>query len=115
MTNRTTFCDGLHRRDALRLGVAGVFGLGLTLPKLLAAEHGKPAGDVPLLYLSLHGGLSTIDSWDLKPAAPAEFRGEFKPVATNVSGVQICEHLPRLAKQMDKFSLVRSFRHHNSD
>jgi uncharacterized protein (DUF1501 family) len=115
MTNRTTFCDGLHRRDALRLGVAGVFGLGLTLPKLLAAEQGKPTRDVSLIYLFLHGGLSTIDTWDLKPGAPAEFRGEFKPVATNVSGVQLCEHLPRLAKQMDKFSLVRSFRHHNSD
>jgi uncharacterized protein (DUF1501 family) len=115
MTNRTTFCDGLHRRDALRLGVAGVFGLGLTLPKLLAAEHGKPTRDVSLIYLFLHGGLSTIDSWDLKPDAPAEFRGEFKPVATSVPGVQICEHLPRLAKQMDKFALVRSFRHHNSD
>jgi uncharacterized protein (DUF1501 family) len=115
MTNRTTFCDGLHRRDALRLGVAGVFGLGLTLPKLLAAEQGKPTRDVSLIYLFLHGGLSTIDSWDLKPDAPAEFRGEFKPIDTNVSGVQLCEHLPRLAKQMDKFSLVRSFRHHNSD
>jgi hypothetical protein len=115
MTNRTTFCDGLHRRDALRLGVAGVFGFGLTLPKLLAVEQGKPTRDVSLIYLFLHGGLSTIDSWDLKPDAPAEFRGEFKPVATNVPGVQLCEHLPRLAKQMDKFALVRSFRHHNSD
>jgi hypothetical protein len=115
MTIRTTFCDGLHRRDALRLGVASVFGLGLALPKLLAAEQNKPTRDVSLIYLFLHGGLSTIDSWDLKPDAPAEFRGEFKPVATNVPGVQICEHLPRLAKQMDKFSLVRSFRHHNSD
>src|SRR5262249_12167315 len=115
MTIRTTFCDGLHRRDALRLGVASVFGLGLALPKLLAAEQNKPTRDVSLIYLFLHGGLSTIDSWDLKPDARAEFRGEFKPVATNVPGVQICEHLPRLAKQMDKFSLVRSFRHHNSD
>src|SRR5437763_12979592 len=115
MTTRSKFCDGLHRRDVLRLGVAGVFGLGLTLPKLLAAEQGKPTRDVSLIYLFLHGGLSTIDTWDLKPDAPAEFRGDFKPVATNVGGVQICEHLPRLAKQMDKFALVRSFRHHNSD
>jgi len=59
--------------------------------------------------------LSTIDTWDLKPDAPAEFRGEFKPIATNVPGIQICEHLPRTAGQMDKFSLIRSFRHHNSD
>jgi uncharacterized protein (DUF1501 family) len=115
MTTRSTFCDGLHRRDALRLGVAGVFGLGLTLPKLLAAEHEKQGKDVSLIYVFLHGGLSTIDTWDMKPDAPAEFRGDFKPIATNVSGVQVCEHLPRLARQMDKFSLVRSFRHHNSD
>src|SRR4051794_25200948 len=115
MTTRSTFCDGLHRRDVLRLGVAGVFGLGLTLPKLLAAAPGQPTRDVSLIYLFLHGGLSTIDTWDMKPDAPAEFRGDFKPAATNVNGVQICEHLPRMAKQMDKFALVRSFRHHNSD
>jgi uncharacterized protein (DUF1501 family) len=115
MTTQSTFCDGLIRRDVLRLGVAGVFGLGLTLPKLLATEHGKQTKDVSLIFLFLHGGLSTIDSWDLKPDAPAEFRGEFKPMATNVNGVQISEHMPRLAQQMDKFSLIRSFRHHNSD
>src|SRR5581483_9346503 len=115
MTTRSTFCDGLIRRDVLRLGVAGVFGLGLTLPKLLAAEQGKQTKDVSLIFLFLHGGLSTIDTWDLKADAPAEFRGEFKPIATNVTGVQICEHLPRTAGRMDKFSLVRSFRHHNSD
>ena len=68
-----------------------------------------------LIFLFLHGGLSTIDTWDLKPDAPAEFRGEFKPIDTNVPGIQICEHLPQVARQMDKFSLVRSFRHHNSD
>src|SRR4051794_39740952 len=113
MTTRSTFCDGLHRRDVLRLGVAGVFGLGLTLPKLLAAAPGQPTRDVSLIYLFLHGGLSTIDTWDMKPDAPAEFRGDFKPAATNVNGVQICEHLPRMAKQMDKFALVGSFRHLN--
>ena len=115
MTVSSTFCDGLHRRDALRLGVAGVFGMGLTLPKLLAADASKQTHDVSLIYVFLHGGLSTIDTWDMKPDAPAEFRGEFKPIATNVNGVQIGEHLPRLAQQMDKFSLIRSFRHHNSD
>ena len=58
--------------------------------------------------------MSTIDAWDMKPDAPAEFRGEFKPIATNVPGIEICEHMPRLAGQMDKFSLIRSFRHDNS-
>src|SRR5271166_5865083 len=114
-----SYCDGLVRRDFLRLGTAGVFGMGLTLPRLLqaqarAADNAK-ASDVSLIFLFLHGGLSTIDTFDLKPDAPAEFRGEFRPIATNVPGIQIGEHLPRLSRQMDKFALIRSFRHHNSD
>jgi uncharacterized protein (DUF1501 family) len=104
----------------LRLGTAGVFGLGFTLPALLegqarAAARGKSSRDVSLIFVFLHGGLSTMDSWDLKPEAPAEFRGEFKPIATNVSGIQIGEHLPKTARQMHRFALIRSFRHHNSD
>jgi hypothetical protein len=70
---------------------------------------------VSLIFLFLHGGLSTIDTLDMKPDAPAEFRGEFRPIDTNVPGTRVCEHLPRLARQMDKLSLVRGFRHHNSD
>src|SRR3954469_13501346 len=120
MADKRLFCDGVGRRDFLRLGTAGVFGLGLNLPQLLqgrsaAAEGGKPARDVSLIFLFLHGGLSTIDTFDLKPDAPAEFRGEFQPIATNVTGIRIGEHLPRTARQMVKFSLIRSFRHHNSD
>ena len=68
-----------------------------------------------MIFLFLHGGLSTMDTFDLKPDAPVEFRGEFKPIATNVKGVQVCEHLPKVAQVMDKVSLIRSFRHHNSD
>jgi hypothetical protein len=112
------FCDGLSRRDLLRLGTASLFGTALTLPGLLeakAAARGKPTKDVSLIFVFLHGGLSTIDSFDLKPQAPAEFRGEFKPIPTNLPGVQVCEHLPRLAKGMDRLALIRSFRHHNSD
>src|SRR5262245_38256904 len=113
-----TFCNGTTRRDFLRLGSAGL--LGLSLPQLLAAqarasETGSSPRDVSLVFLFLHGGLSTIDSFDMKPDAPAEFRGEFRPAATNVPGTQICEHLPRLAQRMDKVSLIRNFRHHNSD
>ncbi len=120
MSRSTTFCDGVARRDFLRLGAAGVFGLGLTLPELLArearaGEAGKPTKDVSLIFLFLHGGISHMDSWDLKPDAPAEFRGDFAPIDTNVPGVRICEHLPRTAKQMDKIALIRSFRHQNSD
>jgi uncharacterized protein (DUF1501 family) len=119
MTRRNTFCDGIARRDFLRVGSAGLFGLGLTLPALLEAQAAAPPSarprDVSLIYLFLHGGLSTIDTWDLKPDAPAEFRGEFSPIRTSVPGVQVSEHLPRTAKVMQRISLVRSFRHHNSD
>jgi uncharacterized protein (DUF1501 family) len=116
--NRRQFCDGIRRRDFLRLGTAGI--CGLSLPRLLelqarAAERGRRSRDVSLIFLFLHGGLSTIDTFDLKPDAPAEFRGEFRPISTNVTGIQIGEHLPRAARQMDKFALIRSFRHHNSD
>src|SRR5438445_6644264 len=109
-----SFCDRVSRRDLLRIGTASLFGASLGLPQLLAAE-GKPGRDVSLIFLFLHGGLSTIDTWDLKPDAPAEFRGDFRPIATNVTGIQIGELMPRTARQMDKFSLLRNFRHHNSD
>jgi uncharacterized protein (DUF1501 family) len=116
MGQHRNFCDGLARRDFLRLGAASVFGADFALPRLLAARApGRGAGDVSLIFVFLHGGLSTIDTFDLKPEAPAEYRGEFKPIPTNVPGIQIGEHLSRLARHMDKLSLVRSFRHHNSD
>jgi hypothetical protein len=103
----------------LRLGTAGLFGAGWSLADLLAlrarAGESRSPRDVSVIYLFLHGGLSTIDTWDMKPDAPAEFRGEFKPAATKVSGIQVCDLLPRIAQQMQHFSLVRSFRHHNSD
>ncbi len=113
-------CNGVNRRDFIHLGVAGAFGLGLNLPSLLQAQErararGQETRDVSVIYLFLHGGLSTIDSFDMKPDAPAEFRGEFNQIPTNVNGIQVCEHIPRLARQQDKFSLIRSFRHHNSD
>src|SRR6516162_3861595 len=114
------FCNGVTRRDFIHMGAASIFGMGFTLPQVLqaqarAAARGQTTRDVSLIFLFLHGGLSTIDTWDLKPNAPVEFRGEFGPIQTNVSGIRVCEHLPRSARHMDKFSLVRSFRHHNSD
>jgi uncharacterized protein (DUF1501 family) len=123
MTRRSTFCDGLTRRDVLRVGTASLFGFGLSSASLLEGQAraaapprgGKTRREVSVIYLFLHGGLSTIDTWDMKPDAPAEFRGEFAPIATNVPGIQVCEHLPRLAQVMDRVALIRSFRHHNSD
>ncbi|HUY33348.1 MAG TPA: DUF1501 domain-containing protein [Pirellulales bacterium] len=124
MNGSKAFCDGIQRRDLLRVGAAGLFGTGFSLAGLLAAqeraaaEPARPAADkrnVSLLIVYLKGGLSTIDTFDLKPDAPAEFRGEFSPISSNVAGIQVGEHLPRLARQMDKFSLLRSFGHRNSN
>jgi uncharacterized protein (DUF1501 family) len=120
VNRKSNFCDGIARRDFLRLGSAGLFGMGLTLPRILqgqaqAAKQDKTTKDISLIFLFLHGGLSTMDTWDLKPDAPAEFRGEFQPIATNVPGIQVCEHVPLLARQMAKFSLIRSFRHNDSN
>ena len=119
--NTRTYCDKLARRDLLRLGVASTVGCSLGIPELLARQAmAKGAGsvaakkDVSLIILFLQGGLSTIDTLDLKLQAPAEFRGEFEPIDTNVAEIQVCEHLPLLAEQADKFSLIRSFTHNNS-
>jgi hypothetical protein len=102
------FCDGLSRRSFLRVGALG----GLTLPAFLQAEARaarRPRGgqkSVIMVYLS--GGLSHQDTFDLKPNAPAEVRGEFKPIATSVPGIQVSELLPRLARCMDRMALIRS-------
>ena len=118
--SKQRFCDGVHRRDMLRFGAAGAFGMGLTLPSLLEHEarlkaNGVETKDTSLIIVFLQGGLSTIDTWDMKPDAPSEFRGDFSPIATNLPGVQISEHLPKLSKVHDMFSLVRSFGHANSN
>jgi uncharacterized protein (DUF1501 family) len=118
-TFRSRYCDGFHRRDFIRVGCAGTFGSLVTLPQILqsramAAAAGNSTDDVSFIFLFLKGGLSTIDTWDMKPNAPAEFRGEFDPISTVVPEIQLCEHLPRLARQTDKFALVRSFAHSNS-
>lgn len=117
MTRRRIFCDGYARRDVLKVGTASLFGMSWDMIDMLAARAAtdKSARDVSLIILFLKGGLSTIDTWDLKPEAPVEFRGEFRPIDTVVPGIQIGEHLPRVAQQMDKLSLVRSFNHRNSD
>jgi len=106
-----TFCDGLSRRDFLHAGA--LVPLGLTLPGFLQAKApaGAPDKDVNCILLFLVGGPSHIDTWDPKPKAPAEVRGPFNPIATNVPGMQISEIFPRMAKHADKFSLVRSVYH----
>lgn len=98
------------RRRWLQLGGLGT--LGLSLPSLLQAREQSPSKPLnSCVVFLLHGGPSQLDVWDLKPAAPSEVRGEFKPIATRVPGMQITEHLPLLAKQTDRFSIVRSMTH----
>ncbi len=111
-------CDGLTRRETLQAGALALLG-GMNLPTLLRAEesrpahqsHGRPGKAKSAILLYLLGGAATQDMVDLKPSAPAEIRGEFKPIATNVPGIQICEHLPRMAGWMHKVALVRSLNH----
>jgi len=102
----------LSRRDLLRAGTIGC--LGLSLPQLLRAEQVAPkqtkSADACILVF-LDGGPSHLDMWDMKPNAPAEIRGEFKPIATSAPGIQLSEHLPRLAKSMHRATIIRSAHH----
>lgn len=102
------YCDGLSRRSFLSIGSLAVG--GLTLPNLLRAEQatGKKSSHKATILVYLSGGISHQDTVDLKPDAPAEIRGEYSPIETNVTGVFISEKLPLLAKCMDKYSILRS-------
>lgn len=104
-------CDGHSRRHFLKLG--GLALGGLALPQVLRAQAASPTGGKGLSHKSiimvyLSGGPSHQDMYDLKMDAPVEIRGSFRPIETNVPGIEICEHMPRLAKTMDKFAIIRS-------
>src|SRR6516165_9266952 len=110
-------CDGVTRRETLKVGALSLLGGFFNLPSLLALERGRgtrgrhgKAKSVILLYLQ--GGPATQDMFDLKPNAPAGIRGEFKPIATNVPGIAVCDHLPKMARWMHKTVVVRTV-HHN--
>lgn len=109
--------EGLSRRSLLKLGVGG---LGLSLTGLLQARaNARPiesSGLPPLracVLVFYYGGPSHLDTYDLKPDAPAEVRGEFKPISTSVPGLFVCEHLPMMARCMHKVALIRSMHHQN--
>lgn len=106
--NSTRFCDGISRRNFLRIGALGLGGIGL--PQLLKAEaqSGIKLSHKAVIMIFLPGGPSHQDMYDLKVDAPSEVRGEFRPISTKVPGIQICEHLPRLAAKMDKLAIIRS-------
>ncbi|MBI1902060.1 MAG: DUF1501 domain-containing protein [Planctomycetia bacterium] len=114
-------CDGISRREWLKIGGLGLGGMGLgclTLPRLLAARDTAPAGILPtdksfgraknVIFLYLLGGPPQHETFDPKPEAPAEIRGAFKPIATTVPGTQFCELLPRTARMAHKLAVVRS-------
>ncbi|MGE0610590.1 MAG: DUF1501 domain-containing protein, partial [Pirellulales bacterium] len=106
---RNNFCDRVARRDFLKIG--GLAMGGLSLPQMLRAE--QKTGEMAarhkgIIMIYMPGGPPHQDMYDLKPDAPMEIRGEFEPIATNVPGIEICEHMPRLATRMDRFAIVRS-------
>jgi hypothetical protein len=107
------FCDGLRRRDFLHAGSLAAMGLGLadmlSLQALGATDPEKK--DTNCIFLFLVGGPSQLDCWDMKPGAPAEIRGPYKPIKTNVAGIEICENFPRMAKHAEKYALIRSCYH----
>ena len=107
-------CDGITRRQALRIGSTGLIG-GLSLPRLLElqakAATVTPAQATSCIFLFLEGGPSHIDMWDLKPDAPAEIRGPYRPIRTSVPGTMIGEHLPMCARIAHKYTIVRSHAH----
>ena len=102
------FCDGVSRRNFLRIGALGMG--GLALPQILRAEaqSGIRKSHKAVIMIYLPGGPPHQDTFDLKLDAPSEIRGEFKPIRTNVPGIQICEHLPLMAGMMDKLAVIRS-------
>jgi hypothetical protein len=102
------FCDGHSRRQFLKVGGLAIG--GLTLPQLLKAEaaSGQFNSTKSIINIYLGGGPTHMDTFDLKPNAPKEFRGEFQPISTNAPGVEICELMPDLATVADKFSIIRS-------
>lgn len=106
-------CDGVGRREFLRLGAFGTAGLGLAQYLRLAdaGEVRESAKAKAAIFIDLQGGPSHMDMFDLKPDAPAEYRGLFNPIRTNVPGVEFCEHLPKLAQCADKFAILRGVTH----
>ena len=105
------FCDGVSRRSFLKIG--GMALGGISLPDVLRAETESQSGSnhKAIINIYLPGGPSHMDTFDLKPDAPDEYRGEFSPIQTNVPGIYISEHLPKLAQVMDKFCILRGVSH----
>jgi hypothetical protein len=105
---RSGYCDGVSRRNFLRIGALGLGGLSLSQLLQAEARAGIGRSHKAVIMIFLPGGPPHQDMFDLKMDAPLEIRGQFKPIPTNVPGIQICEHLPLVAKLADKYTLIRS-------
>ncbi|MGV3720785.1 MAG: DUF1501 domain-containing protein [Actinomycetota bacterium] len=113
-------CDGSSRRDFIKVGYCGV--VGLSLADLLrieaaqaAATGARASNQKNVILIWLHGGQTQLETFDMKPDAPSEVRGPFKPIPSNLPGLQVCELLPRMAKVMDRVTIHRGFNHPNND
>jgi Protein of unknown function (DUF1501) len=112
------YCDGVSRRHFLQIGIAGMASAHLSSilrAKAAAAAVASGSKDTSVILLWLDGGPGHMDTYDMKPDAPAEYRGIWRPISTNVPGTEVTELFPRQAKVADKFSLIRSLHHDNSD
>ncbi len=112
------YCDGMNRRSFLQLGVAGMASVGL--PRLLQAKDASAATsgskkNTSVILIWLDGGPGHMDMYDMKPDAPAEYRGIWKPIRSKVPGFDVTELYPKQAKITDKFSVVRSLHHDTGD
>ncbi len=108
------FCDGLTRRDFLRVGGLSAGAVGLSLADLNQLQAGAGGKERNCILLFLVGGPGHLDTWDLKPDAPANVRGPFQPIPTNVPGIDVCEHLPHMARMADRYAIVRSVHHRSA-
>ena len=114
--NPLSACDGITRRVVLRAAGAGLF--GLNLPRLLEAESRQSplaARAKSVMFVFLYGGPSQLETFDMKPDAPSSIRGPFRPIAARTPGLRICEYLPRLANQSDKYAVIRTVNHPQND
>jgi hypothetical protein len=114
---RTSDCQRVSRRALLQVGSLGAVGLSLAdLLRLQSARAAEPAPTAKsVILLWLWGGPSHLDTFDLKPKAPVEYRGPYAPIETSANGVQVCELLPQLAKRADKYAIIRSLHHASND
>ena len=113
---RSRYCDGIERRGFLRMGSVA----GLSLAQLLRLQQthgieGSPKKDVSCIFIFIIGGMAHQDMWDTKPEAPAEIRGDFRPIDTKVPGIQLSDLLPRMAGVTDKLAILRSLTHGDPD